>query len=243
MDFLCLASLRGGCIEVFSRDQLAAQLLISRELLDQCVDRFIKTRKIYRKFKKREKKEIFCLIKWEQYQPKYLWTDPYRSTRKSRVAKPHKSDAHVADIGEERRKEENGRKENGRSEDEKPPKESSQNSPLPSAPTKKEEFLLMLKECKGYPFVEFKDSLLFDITVKGYPGINIMKQVLRKIEWWKAHPDALKANPRQQLQDFFKEEDKFQKRGGPKPIGKIIKELEDPDQRNWVKQFIEKNPR
>ena len=46
MDFLCLAALAGGCIEVYSPDQLAAQLLIKRELLDRCIEKFIKTGKI-----------------------------------------------------------------------------------------------------------------------------------------------------------------------------------------------------
>jgi len=76
MDFLCLAALGGGCFEVYSRDQLSAQLLLSRELLDHCIDKFTKTGKIKRKYNKREKKEIFCLVKWEQYQPEYLWKNP-----------------------------------------------------------------------------------------------------------------------------------------------------------------------
>jgi len=239
MDFLCLAALSGGCVEVYSRDQLTSQLFISRELLDKCIEKFIKTGKIYRKYKKREKKEIFCLVKWEQYQPEYLWQNPHRSTRKKCSAKGNKNDAHVDTKGEERRKEENGIKENGKNE--KYPNETRQNSPLNSSLSIKEEFLLALKECKGYPFDEVKDSLLFDITVKDYPGINIMKQVRRKIEWWKNHPDALKADPRKQLFKWFKKEYKFKQSGGPQPIGEILPDVNDPDKRRFLKLLFEGN--
>lgn len=236
MDFLCLAALSGGCVEVYSREQLASQLFISRELIDRCIEKFIKTGKISRKYQKREKKEIFCLAKWEQYQPEYLWKNPCRSTRKKCIVKGEKNDAYVDTKGEERRKKENGIKENRKNE--KHPNESSQNSPLLSSPSIKEEFLLALKECKDYPFDEVKDSLLFDITVKDYPDINILRQIRRKIEWWITHPEALKADPRKQLQEFFKGESEFQKRGGPQQVGEIMKELQDPDHRNWAKQLI-----
>jgi len=52
------------------------------------------------------------------------------------------------------------------------------------------------------------------------------------------HPEALKANPREKLQEWFKEESKFQKRGGPIKIGEIMKELGDSDHRRWVKALI-----
>ena len=246
VDFLCLAALREGCVEVYSRDQSAAQLLITRELLDKCIEKFIRTGKITRKYKKREKKEIFCLVKWEQYQPEYLWKDPKRLTRKNRGAKSQKNDAHVVDKGKERKGEKKKgkeRKEKDSIKNEEPLNQSPQNSPLHSSPSIKEEFLLALKKCEGYPYDEVKDSLLFDITIKDFPDINIMRQVKRKIEWWELHPDALKADPRKQLQDFFTEEDKFQKRGGPQSIGEIMKELQDPDHRNWAKKFIEKASR
>jgi len=106
IDFLCLAAMKGGCIECYSRDQLASQLCISRELLDHCVKKFIETGKIERKYYKREKKEIFCIKKWEQYQPEYLWKKPYKSTKKRRSTKEDKNDAYVVPIIEEKRKEE-----------------------------------------------------------------------------------------------------------------------------------------
>lgn len=97
----------------------------------------------------------------------------------------------------------------------------------------------MLKKCSGYPFKEFEDSLLFDITVNGYPKIDIIKQVKRKIVWWKEHPDAIKSDPRKQLENWFKDEADFQKRGGPQLIGQIMKEVSDPDHRNFFKKLID----
>jgi len=111
IDFLCLAAMKGGCIECYSRDQLASQLCISRELLDHCVKKFIETGKIERKYYKREKKEIFCIKKWEQYQPEYLWKKPYKSTKKRRSTKEDKNDAQVGSLREEK-KEEERKKEN-----------------------------------------------------------------------------------------------------------------------------------
>ena len=42
VDFLCLGTMNFGEIGVFSRDQLAQQLLIDSELLDRSIDKFIK---------------------------------------------------------------------------------------------------------------------------------------------------------------------------------------------------------
>jgi len=106
VDFLCLASLGGGIIECFSRDQLASQLFISKDLLDNCIEKFLKTGKIERKYLKREKKEIFSIKRWEHYQPEYLWSNPEKSTRKKRSVNSLKKDAHVVHIKEEKIKEE-----------------------------------------------------------------------------------------------------------------------------------------
>lgn len=106
IDFLCLAAMKGGCIECYSRDQLKSQLCINRELLDHCIKKFIETGKIEKKYYKREKKEIFYIKKWEQYQPEYLWKKPYKSTKKRRSAEEDKNDAQVVPIREEKRKEE-----------------------------------------------------------------------------------------------------------------------------------------
>ena len=98
----------------------------------------------------------------------------------------------------------------------------------------------MLKACRGYPFDEVKDALLFDITATEYPNINIIKQTEKKIAWWQGHPDALEADPRKKLQDWFREEYEFHKRGGPQQIGELLEGITDPDKRHWIKQFFEK---
>ena len=131
------------------------------------------------------------------------------------------------------------------------PNNSNLSSPLPpnsnsfneGEMTKKDQFLSMLKVCRGYPFDEVKDALLFDITATECPNINIIEQTKKKIAWWQEHPDAMKADPREQLQKWFEGEAEFQDRGGPQQIGEIMKELEDPDQRNWAKQFVKKTSR
>ena len=41
VDFLCLASMNFGMIEIYSRDQLAQQLMISYELLNRSIEKFI----------------------------------------------------------------------------------------------------------------------------------------------------------------------------------------------------------
>ena len=69
-----------GKIEVFSRDQLAHQLLISRELLDRSIEKFIKFRKIQKKYNKREKKEIFSIANWSRFQAEYLTKRHKKST-------------------------------------------------------------------------------------------------------------------------------------------------------------------
>jgi len=194
------------------------------------------------------------ILKWNEYQSEYMRQKPHREKKKIEEELDREEDeklqnpgpkavTQVTDRGEERRRE----KIRGDKRREYLPNKESSNSPLPSTPKEeismKDEFLAMLKDLEEYPFDEIKDSLLFDITIKGYPEINIMRQVKRKIEWWKIRPDALKANPRKQLQEFFKGESEFQKRGGPQPVGEIMKELQDPDHRNWAKQFIEKASR
>ena len=100
--------------------------------------------------------------------------------------------------------------------------------------TIKEQFLSMLKGCNGYPFDELQDSLLFDITFEDCPGINIIEQTEKKIDWWKKHPSSLKANPREKLKKWFKKEYEFQKRGGPQIIGEIMQGVEDPSHRRWL---------
>jgi len=259
IDFLCLASLNFGVIEAYSRDQLAQQLLISRELLDRSIEKFIKFGKVKRKYYKKEKKEIFNIVKWSHFQADYLTKKVKKSTsygKKERIEKAGKSDAENQPTLQERKGEDSksddiASKEirEDESEAQKSPTSISSevSSPLHSTSTsysegeitKKDQFLSMLKACRGYPFDEVKDALLFDITVTECPKINIIKQTEKKIAWWKDRPDALKANPREQFQNWFKEESEFQDREGPQKIGEIMKEIKDPDRRNWIKKVVE----
>jgi len=72
VDFLCLATMNFGDVEIYSRDQSAQQLVISRELLDRSIEKFIKYKKVKRDYCRDEEKEIFSIAKWEQYQADYL---------------------------------------------------------------------------------------------------------------------------------------------------------------------------
>lgn len=256
IDFLSLASTNYGEVECFSRDQLAQQLLIPRELLDRSIDKFIKYGKVKRKYNKREKKEIFCIVKWDLYQADYLKKRAKKSSSYKdikRIEKQEETDTENQPTLQERKGEEITLqnitlKENGPDDSEDSnklnPNHTEDSSPLHSnsfndrGMTIKEQFLLMLKSCKEYPFNEEKDSLLFDITIKELPNIKILEQTDKKILWWKNHPEALKANPRKQLWEWFEGEFEFQKRGGPQKIGEILKDIHDPDLRNWAKQLI-----
>lgn len=260
IDFLCLASMNFGEIELYSRDQLAQQLLITRELLDRSIEKFIKFGKIKKKFNKREKKEVFSIINWSRYQSDYLRKRINKSISykdKNRGEKTRKDDAENRPTLQERKGEEKTVQEitleknkGDESEGVKTPESNPSIVSLPlltdSTPsinqggiTMKDEFLLLLKSCRGYPFNDVQDSLLFDITIKEYPRINILKQTEKKIAWWIKNTDALKSNPREQLQEWFKGEFEFQSRGGPQQIGEIMGGVADPDQRNFLKGLIQ----
>jgi len=147
---------------------------------------------------------------------------------------------HDGPIGEERKGDEK-RKDIEENEQE-PPKPESISSPLPSPPpsnlplkgkTLKEEFLSLLRSCPGYPFETLADALLYDYAVRECLGINVIEQTQLKIAWWKDHPDALRADPRGQLKNFFRKEYEFKQRGGPQPIGELLG-IDDPDHRKFM---------
>ena len=200
------------------------------------------------------------ILKWDEYQSEYMRQKPHREKRKEQEEEQLeeskklqksglKAVSQVTDRGEERRKEEK-RKEEKRAEQFTPNKNSS-NFPLPSNSnsfkgggiTIKEQFLSMLKGCNGYPFDELQDSLLFDITFEDCPGINIIKQTEKKIAWWRDHSDALKANPREKIREWFKEEFKFKKRGKPQKVGEIMQAVKDPSHRRFLEGFFKKKPK
>jgi len=202
------------------------------------------------------------ILKWDEYQSEYMRQKPYREKEGGDKKEGQGEDeklqnpgpkivTQVTDRGEERRREEI-REDKNREDEARISSSSSESelkSPLPSNSnsfnkgeiTIKDKFLSMLKNCKDYPFDEAKDSLLFDFTVTEYPNINIIKQTEKKLAWWKEHPEALKANPRDKLQNWFKEEAEFQKRGGPQRIGEILAGIKDKDHRGWIMGLLRKN--
>lgn len=258
LDFLCLGSMNFGVIEVYSRDQLAQQLMISRELLDRSCEKFIKYDKIKRRYNKKKKKEIFKIVNWSRYQADYLTKRVKKSStygEKERIIKKRNPGAGSKPILKERGGEETKTEERileeTREKDPKNPETPNSfypenSSPLRPSPyeenkeiTKKEQFLSMLRNCEGYPFDPMKDSLLFDFSVIEYPEINILKQTEKKIAWWEDHPDSLKAKPREKLKEWFKDEFKFIKRGGPQKVGDILPEFKDSDHRKFIMQLTE----
>jgi len=251
VDILARASINDppGQIEFYSLEQLAQQFNVSLELLGNTIKRCEEVKKI-KHFPKERK---ILIIKWKKYQSEYERQKPYRKqdrcqSKVTKVTDNFSNKVTLRKEGEEKRskikKMEN--REDGKRKESLSPNKNSSNSPLPSnsnsfteeGKTVKDQFLSMLKGCNGYPFDEFQDSLLFDITVKDCPSINIIKQTEKKIAWWQDHADALKANPREKLREWFKKELKFQKRGGPQKVGEIMQGVDDPDQRRWLEGFI-----
>jgi hypothetical protein len=69
LDFLCLANRLDGHFEIFSRDLLANQLRISRELLDRSIKNFLVHKKVKIGAKKRNNNvEKFFVNNWKRYQ-------------------------------------------------------------------------------------------------------------------------------------------------------------------------------
>ena len=68
VDLLCTGADGAGRFSVSNRDVFAAQLCITRELLDRAIKKFIDTNRLTVHYDKREKKEIFFLPKWAYHQ-------------------------------------------------------------------------------------------------------------------------------------------------------------------------------
>lgn len=205
VDFLCLATMKFGQIEVYSRDQLAQQLLISKDLLDRSIEKFIKYGKIKRKPYKKEKKEVFIIINWSRYQADYLTKRQKKSNtyeEKERIEKTEKSDTENQPILEERRGEnitleentseniKNVISENAKSLNTGAYEGSSSLSSSSNALTEEENsikaaFLSKLKDIPYYPYDEELDSMLFDEIEKEFPGIDILRHLDSEIKWLK----------------------------------------------------------
>jgi hypothetical protein len=254
VDLLARASINQvpGRIEYFSLEQLSNQFQVNLALLEETLKRCKEVKKI----KYYPKKNLILIRNWTKYQSEYERQKPYREQDRERAKDTKKADNSCEKVtlrgeGEERRidldKKEITDKNEKIEESESlvgiptispSPLASISKIPNEGRLTIKETFLSMLKSCRGYSFDEEKDSTLFDIIVTAYPKLNFIKQLEKKIDWWNLHPEALKANPREKLETWFKKEFEFQKQGGPQAIGSILKEIGNPDHRNWVKQLI-----
>jgi hypothetical protein len=78
----------------------------------------------------------------------------------------------------------------------------------------KKKFLYKLKEYPGYPFNEYEDGAFFHYAYEKYPYVDLIKELDKKIAWWKKHPKALVVGGkfhRAQLDDWFQIENEYQK--------------------------------
>jgi len=259
-----------GLIYYFSEEHLASQLQLPLELLQRTLEKCKKFKKIKIKTLIRENKYVLSVVNWEKYQHVYMHQKAYRARQMAKKeaqkklisegTKKHNQNITVRRIGEEKRIEDtiikDKKGEDIKADNSENPNTPNSNNLGTSSPllsnsdsfkeggiTIKEQFLSMLRDCNGYPFDESQDSLLFDITFEDCPGINIIEQTEKKIDWWKKHPSSLKANPREKLKKWFKKEYEFQKRGGPQKIGEIMQGVEDPDKRRWLEGFFKKKPK
>lgn len=76
------------------------------------------------------------------------------------------------------------------------------------------QFLRKLKDFEGYPHDEYSDKAFFLFIESEYPGIDILRELDKKLDWWKDHPEALKSDklPSGQLCDWFENEYEYQQR-------------------------------
>lgn len=253
LDFLCLASLNFGKVEIFSRDMLAAQLLISRELLDRSIEKFLKHGKVTKKYNKKEKKEIFYIVKWLLFQADYLTKRLKKTSKNERSEECKKDDAELTPTLDEMRSDDIKLHEMRENESH----QKSQNVKLPNSHLnsssfslgedfneRKREFLTLLRDCKNYPFNEANDTMLFEIAAIKHSHIDIIYQLKKKIEWWKkkSSPTAVKCKPRTQLLDHF--EKAFKKKEGPEKVGDIAERFvltqERKDQIEWLEREIKR---
>lgn len=112
LDFLCLANEGAGRFDCASRNALAVQLLIPKELLDRATKKFIEAGRLKTFYDKKEKKEIFIIVKWSVYQA------PPRVHRKTDPAEnePPVSLPHTPSLREEERRGKESKREKRREE-------------------------------------------------------------------------------------------------------------------------------
>lgn len=250
VDFLCLGSMNFGRVEIYSREHTARQLNIPLELLNRSIKKFLKYGKVKRKYDKREKEEIFTIVKWSHFQADYLTKRLKKASENERSEKDKKGDAEILPTLNEMRPHNttpneisSGESQNGKSPN--PHVKSSSFSLGEDFNERKQEFLSLLQDCEGYPFNKAHDTMLIEIVTMKHPSIDIIYQLKKKIDWWlkKASPTAVKSKPRTQILDHF--EKAYVKKDGPERIGAIANQIvmneEMKDKIAWLESEIRRN--
>lgn len=250
VDFLCLGSMNFGRVEIYSQEHTARQLNIPLELLNRSIKKFLRYGKVKRKYDKREKKEIFTIVKWSHFQADYLTKRLKKASENERSEKDKKGDAEILPTLNEMRPHNTTPNEisseesqNGKSPN--PHLNSSSFSLGENSNEKKQEFLSLLRNRKDYPFNEVNDAIMFEILAIKHPNVDVIYQLKRKIEWWekKASPTGVKCKPRTQLFDHF--EKAFNKKEGPEKVGDIAEKFvvseEMKDKIAWLENEIRRS--
>jgi hypothetical protein len=204
-----------GLIYFISDEHLASQLQDPIELLKRTVTKCLNSKKI--KIFENKKKKIFILkiVNWEKYQHIYMHQRAYRQREKAKKeaqkkiaasgTEKHRRDIAGEWIGEDRDRIGNDKDRIGKE---------TPSPPVLSTP-EKINFLSLLKDLSKdipYPFDEGIDGHLYDISKAAYPHVDLLREVEKKFDYWKQHPEELQGNVslRQKLKEFFRLEEVFQ---------------------------------
>jgi hypothetical protein len=131
LDFLCLAAAGYGRFDCANRDALAAQLLISRELLDRAIKKFTDANRLSVRRDKRERKEVFAIIKWAQYQ---AFPRSHHKKTGGDVPSPSSPSSKKRNINREKEREREQAPKSAASFSQKAPKSAADFPPLPDIP-------------------------------------------------------------------------------------------------------------
>ena len=219
-DFLSLSSLNFGTIEAYSRDQIAQQLFIDRELLDRSINKFVKTKRIERKYRKREKKEIFSIVKWDKYQSDFLKKRANKSStyeKEKRDEESEESDTEFSPREDKKREEEKKREERrldkikqdkNRTDESLSNKSSSPSkgeSPTTGDDQIEAECLSILRGCPGYPAEEYEDKNYIYWAMEEYPHVDFVAELSKFAEYVKKTPGAFEGydNPRKAISKWM----------------------------------------
>ena len=210
IDLLARASINDppGQIDYYSLEQLAQQFNVDLELLESTIKRCVEERKI-KYFKNKLK---ILISNWKKYQSEYQRQKPYRKKDESQSEVTEKGDnscnkVTLREEGEEKRIDTDEKEIKGKEKNE-------NNKSFPSHP--KDQFLFILEEfSKEYPykFNEDADGQIYDLSVRTYRNVDPIRELEKKIEYWKKNPGALQSkgkSPRVQLHEFLEKEAEYQ---------------------------------